>query len=191
MLRTLLFTAFVLLLTGCAVGPNYEIPQLESFKNWEKENQNDSKLTPRKLHNWWENFKDPVLNSFIKKAKESNLDVKSAYLNIKNSRLTLNIEEDKFDPNISAGLESTRAKNSENGASQPVGTISNNYQAGLNMSWEIELFGKVERKISRCRLAHKGCAKCGTQHSNFPRTRPNVFNVDRPDCFVSRRCWHC
>src|SRR5439155_6737906 len=63
--------ALLLLLTGCAVGPNYKSPKTEVSSTFANSAQpsfssNDVVVT------WWRSFNDPRLNSLIERAITNN-----------------------------------------------------------------------------------------------------------------------
>ena len=144
MFKSIKYIVLIFVFTACAVGPDYKVPELKSFDALTKQSLDKENEI---VHLWWKNFNDPILNDLIIKATKSNLDIKTAYLNIKKARLSLNITEDDFNPDISLGVDAQRAKNSENGSSYPQGSIGNNYQLGINATWEIDLFGRIERLV--------------------------------------------
>ncbi|MEE9147413.1 MAG: RND transporter, partial [Candidatus Tectomicrobia bacterium] len=49
-------------LTGCAVGPDYESPQVESPEAWRVDYAAAADVSNTR---WWEQFKDPALNELI------------------------------------------------------------------------------------------------------------------------------
>ena len=62
----------VILLAGCAVGPDYKRPAIESPPAWrieEKEAQETANTA------WWHQFNDPVLNALIDEALKQNSDL--------------------------------------------------------------------------------------------------------------------
>lgn len=145
MLKSLKYIALVFIFTACAVGPDYQVPKLKTFDTLDKEYKN----TNLEVHKWWEKFNDPTLNKLIKIAKNSNLDIKTAYLNIKKSRLSLNMNEDDFLPNAAISTTVQRGEKSINGTSPYLGPgiVGNKYQSGISVSWEIDLFGRISRSI--------------------------------------------
>jgi hypothetical protein len=57
-------SAFLLLiLTGCAVGPNYRPPKVNVPAQW-----NEATNTTATIVDWWKTFHDPELSSLIERA---------------------------------------------------------------------------------------------------------------------------
>ena len=144
MLKNIKYLSIAFIFTACAVGPDYKTPQLKSFKTLQ---ENSIKTSDKSLHSWWKNFNDPILNLLIKKAQDSNLDIKTAYLNIKKSKLAYNIVEEDFEPDLALVASSKRGHNSDNGGSFARGKTGNDFQVGLNVSWELDLFGRIDRLV--------------------------------------------
>ena len=71
--------ALALLLTGCAVGPDYEEPQTtmaETFL-YSQESQSQSKANQQHNH-WWTQFNDPTLNQLVADVQSQNIPLKLA-----------------------------------------------------------------------------------------------------------------
>ena len=146
MLKSLKYISLIFIFTACAVGPDYKVPKLKTFDTLDKEYK--SSYNNLEVHNWWKKFNDPTLNKLINIAKESNLDIKTAYLNIKKSRLSLNMSEDDFLPNAAIGSGAGRGQLSENSNPPGMGGVeANKFQVGLSVSWEIDLFGRIQRTV--------------------------------------------
>ena len=144
MLKNIKYLSLALVFTSCAVGPNYNPPELKSFHILQ---ENNLLHKNKQEHSWWKNFNDPILNQLILKAQENNLDINTAYLNIKKSRLTYNIVKEDFEPNAAFVINPQRGKKSENVPSFAPGLTGNNLNLGLSVSWEVDLFGRIDRLV--------------------------------------------
>lgn len=139
---------FVTLLTGCkAVGPDYKQPDLFPEGAWHAPMQQGLARTPadpKALAQWWTVLNDPVLTALISRAVQNNLDVKLALERIRQYRLLKGIEQSDRLPtvNASGGASWTGTSNENN-----TGIVTKSYNAGLDASWEIDLFGRIQRSI--------------------------------------------
>jgi len=156
------------ILTGCAVGPNYQAPENTITDTWNSENAVASSDAP--LIKWWDVFEDPLLTKYIEMASEHNNDVLTATSTILIARALRQIAASSFFPIINADVNATKTYFSKNGplfASQPSvgnlpGTISPTtglalnpqfpqiqplYNALFDAKWEIDLFGKTRRTV--------------------------------------------
>jgi outer membrane protein TolC len=96
--------SFVLSVSGCAVGPDFETPGAVVQDNWiEKrdarvETKRDVKCA------WWRVFKDPTLDELIERASEQNLPVQIAGLRILEARAQLGVAIGKMYPQDQEGF---------------------------------------------------------------------------------------
>jgi NodT family efflux transporter outer membrane factor (OMF) lipoprotein len=158
----------MIVLTGCAVGPNYKAPANDVCDTWVSESEIVSSDDP--LIQWWEVFEDPLLNKYIEMAAEYNNDVLTASSNILQARALRQIAASSFFPMIGADVNATKTYFSKNGPifaigpstgslpgtvstatglpfSAQVPQVQSLYNALFDVSWEIDLFGKTRRTV--------------------------------------------
>src|SRR5215510_8940469 len=91
----------LLLLAGCAVGPDYRRPPVappEQFRGTAAEDAGAAgALTDRP---WWEIFDDPELKALIDEALRSNYDVRVAAWRVAEFRARAGIARSEFFPQI-------------------------------------------------------------------------------------------
>jgi multidrug efflux system outer membrane protein len=95
---------------------------------------------------WWNALGDPTLSTLIQRGLEANLDIVQAQARLRRSRALLEGSHAAFGPSGSAGLHARAAQASETetpGASRAQ-RRSDAVQAGLEFSWEIDLFGRLQ-----------------------------------------------
>jgi NodT family efflux transporter outer membrane factor (OMF) lipoprotein len=132
----------ILSMTACiSVGPDYKSPDIDMPKNWQT--GLSDKLSPGTdqtgLVDWWNSFDDPVLGDLIKRAVANNLSIKEAINRLNEARLRRGITGADQYPTVSSSASGTRSHTSHNN--------SNSYQAGVDSSWEIDIFGGIRRSI--------------------------------------------
>ena len=93
---------------------------------------------------WWLNFNDPVLDSLIAVAGESNYSVLAAIENIRKARAAWRVSQSKLMPQFDLGLGWQRAKTSGNIAS----TLYNEswegqFNTAVSMQWQADIFGTI------------------------------------------------
>lgn len=130
--------AATLLCAGCMVGPDYHPPQYPVPQAW----NSTTATQPAVLTNWWTTFNDATLNALIARAIATNLDLKIAESRVRQARAERGIAAAGFWPSLDASGQYRRQSSS--GAT---GVSGDMYQAGLDASWEIDLFGGVRRGI--------------------------------------------
>jgi outer membrane protein, multidrug efflux system len=149
-------------IVGCSVGPNYQMPDLRIPTTWSEAPQNGVTTQPLQITRWWTTFKDPVLESLIARAVQSNLDLRTAAARVREARAQRGVVAADLWPSINASGLYTRSRLSENALSRQGGPGNSNtaagsipsgklesdlFQAGFDASWEIDLFGGVRRSI--------------------------------------------
>ena len=137
----------LILIVGCqAVGPNYEgSPEMDVPENWNNELNDEFVGQGDKQKQWWTLLDDPVLNNLIDKAAIDNLDAKIALARVEEARAKFGIVEATKFPEIESVGDASRKSNSKS-ATGDRGT--DNYTSiGLDLSWEIDIFGYVRRSI--------------------------------------------
>jgi gold/copper resistance efflux pump len=100
---------------------------------------------PFAAERWWERFGDPTLDVLVAKALERNLDVREAVARLDAARAARRGARHDYGPTGGLSVASERRERSEHEA--PGGTAdgrrSETHAAGLDVSWEIDLFGRV------------------------------------------------
>lgn len=137
----LIFLGFIL--AACSVGPDYVKPVIETPEKWSIDPTAAEDLTDTA---WWTRFGDPVLDTLIARAVRENLDLKIATARIDQFIGQMEIAGAEALPRVDGALSV--------GTQQSGGTRTESAQAGLNVQWEIDLWGRVRRsnEAARARL---------------------------------------
>jgi multidrug efflux system outer membrane protein len=147
--------------TGCMVGPNFQRPQVEVPANWAWQTSTPitqpAAPTEKDLALWWKVFEDPTLTSLVERAIQSNLDLKQAEARIRQARAARRVAISAIGPAVettgsfqrsrSPGTTSSGSGGLGGADSKTEGGISNQYQAGFDAGWELDIFGGVRRGI--------------------------------------------
>jgi NodT family efflux transporter outer membrane factor (OMF) lipoprotein len=159
-----------LLLAGCMVGPNYAPPAVEMPATWagpttqpsaavapaDATTQQTTKPSaattqPTDLSRWWTAFRDPALDSLIDRAIESNLDLKQSEARLRQARAARGVAASVLWPRVDASGSYRRAGSGSGDLNNGIGgggsRQSDLYQAGLDASWEIDVFGGNRRGV--------------------------------------------
>jgi NodT family efflux transporter outer membrane factor (OMF) lipoprotein len=154
---------FVLLLTGCTVGPDYHTPQVPLPDHFGATTR--PVTTTVDFARWWTTFNDPLLDSLIDRAAANNLDLKVAQARLREARAQRGVVAAGYYPTVDANGSYRRSRSSENafnfnqapgatdggaaafGAFNPPGSETDLFQTGFDASWEIDVFGKVRRDV--------------------------------------------
>src|SRR5215471_7163220 len=88
----------LMLIGGCALGPNYKRPAVDTSDNHRfatTENANSFGDLP-----WWEVFKDPALQDLIRTAVTNNYDLKQAVARVEQARQLVNVARAQLLPQV-------------------------------------------------------------------------------------------
>jgi NodT family efflux transporter outer membrane factor (OMF) lipoprotein len=97
---------------------------------------------------WWEGFGEPKLNDLERQLEDSNPDLRAAVARFQEARaVALRARSDLY-PVVNAQSGVTRSKSSAGAPlSEELDSTSpspfNDFQLGLNLSWEVDLFGRL------------------------------------------------
>ncbi|WP_250450466.1 efflux transporter outer membrane subunit [Caballeronia sp. ATUFL_M2_KS44] len=155
MLKTSLIAAAVAVLaTGCTLEPAYERPAAPVSASFPAGGvyaaQPNVAPSARSAEGvaaadigWRAFFVDARLQRLIDIALKNNRDLRVSVLNIQAAQAQYRIVRSELFPAISAQADQSKQR-TPRGLSFFDKTISNTYSVGLNASWEIDLFGRVQ-----------------------------------------------
>ena len=138
--------AMVLMLSACAMGPDYEKPEVPVPDAFQEPTIPGASIANLK---WWELFQDEELTRLIKMALINNKEVAIAMARIEEARATLGfVRADQF-PNLDGTAGASRG-NLIPGAGLP-GSINETFVLAGNLSFEVDLWGKLRRSTEAAR----------------------------------------
>jgi outer membrane protein, multidrug efflux system len=168
----------VFLLGACASAPKVEHPDLAITPPaaW-------SEAAAIDIEPWWTQLGDAQLDTLVEQALASNYDLRAAAARLDQAQAQARIAGAPLQPSLGAGATGSRRKQNFVGfpipgsASQVLSTTSTNYGVNLNLSWEIDLWGKL-RAGAGAALADAQAAKAdfyGAQLSLAAQTSRAYF----------------
>jgi NodT family efflux transporter outer membrane factor (OMF) lipoprotein len=142
-------------LAACTVGPDYVRPKTEvpasykELKGWKKAQPQDS--IPR--GRWWEMFGDPELNSLEAQVDITNQNLAAAEAQFREALAAVAAARSGYFPVVSAGTSAARSRTP--GTLAGTGSSFSGFSGGTrsdllvsgNVSWELDLWGKVRRTV--------------------------------------------
>ncbi len=135
--------ASALLLAGCAsVGPDYHKPDTAPLSV----SQSTEVVAQDFQARWWTQFNDPTLDALIQRAAKNAPDLKIAMAHLRESRALLGVARSDQWPTVNADASYSRSRGQQPGFTSQRTTVEQ-YQAGFDASWEIDLFGGVRRSV--------------------------------------------
>jgi NodT family efflux transporter outer membrane factor (OMF) lipoprotein len=143
---------------GCAVGPDYRQPSASAPAHWSETLAGGETAAPDTVAAWWRIFNDSELNSLIDRAVRSNPDLRIAQARVREARARYGIASAALAPSADASGADSRQQASHHqpvigSVPVPPGTPFDNqvYQAGVDASWEIDVFGGRRREAEAAR----------------------------------------
>ena len=92
---------------------------------------------------WWRSYGDPVLTGLIERAARENRDVRIAAERVRAARAGQRISRSWLFPSIGASAGASRGSNGYDGAAQLAVPEMESSSAGIDVSWEIDLTGRL------------------------------------------------
>jgi NodT family efflux transporter outer membrane factor (OMF) lipoprotein len=142
---------FILLDLGCTkVGPNFVRPAVPVSQTWLDAGDQRVETEPAEYRNWWQAFKDPVLDQLIDRAYRGNLSLRIASVRVLEARAQLAIAVGGVYPQTqqaSGSLQYSRVSETSTLASAFAKFDYSQAQVGINAGWEIDFWGKFRRAI--------------------------------------------
>ncbi|WP_019627941.1 efflux transporter outer membrane subunit [Thioalkalivibrio sp. AKL10] len=146
--RTLTGAALALVLAGCAVGPDYERPEVALPEAWPEAigEQMDKDYADAEF--WWEMFEDPRLDRLVRDALENNLDAEIAAARVVQARAVLGLSRAEQFPRLDGEAEVLRENPGRGDDPETEITIA------AVLSYEVDLWGRLARanQAARARL---------------------------------------
>lgn len=142
-------------LIGCTtVGPDYTIPENatinkpEAAEPFAAAEENVYRQEPLPEH-WWKLYDDPVLTSLIEKALVANTDLRVASANLARARAMLEEVEMGTIPTVDVSVQPKFGRNSAGTNGSRNDRYADRWinDSGVNISYQVDLFGKIARGI--------------------------------------------
>src|ERR1700761_2204942 len=150
------------LLTGCTMGPDFERPAAPADQTY------DSAVLPKATANadlhggeaqtfaigadvpgeWWTLFRSPALDQLVRQALSNSPDIKAADASLRQAQELALADRGALFPQVDASASQTREKVSagQTGIAgySPIYNLTN---ASVNVSYNVDVFGGVQRQI--------------------------------------------
>lgn len=143
-------------LAGCQVGPEYERPPIDLGPSF-RYDLSPAGWQPASLQAvsnvaWWQPYGDPVLEQLIDRLNAGSPAIEQAQAQYRQALASLRLANANLYPTLSANAQLTRADVPMAGPSGAViGAFGPNteYNVGLGLSWEVDLWGALAKAEQR------------------------------------------
>ncbi|MCH2339554.1 efflux transporter outer membrane subunit [Pseudomonas sp. NPDC047963] len=143
-ISTPLLLAAAIALSACAVGPDYRAPDVAPahIERAAATGFDQSRFQAA----WWRQFDDPTLDALVGEALSENRELRIAFARLRAARsIRDDVTNDRF-PTVTAGASAEYGEAQQPGFGEERSSIER-YDLGLDMAWELDLFGRVQRRI--------------------------------------------
>ena len=150
-MKKLAFLPLLVLLAGCAVGPNYKRPTVNLPTDYRAaipaQTAEAASLGNEK---WWDVYQDPVLAQLIHTAIQQNYDVRIAATRVLEAQAQLGITRANQFPSASVGAGVSSQQNAKVSNLFPAYQV-NEGQLNLSVIWNLDFWGKYRRQTEEAR----------------------------------------
>lgn len=130
--------------SGCASAPPIDAtPPVDVPSTWSNSGTESSPCQP-----WLNDFKSDTLNALVAEAIDNNPDLRVVAARFDQTAAEAKITGAQRRPNASLGLAGARQKVNSIGPQQIPSNRFETYELDLNLSWEIDLWGKLNDRSS-------------------------------------------
>jgi len=134
-------TAFLSLLIaptlgGCSLWDEWTKPEVAQPTNWQSTSDGTG-VWPDTA--WWRNFASPELDRLMGEASAGNLDLRAAVARVQQAQANTKIAGAALFPTV--GTDASASRTSRFGTART--TTTTNWQAGLSVGYEVDLFGRI------------------------------------------------
>lgn len=149
MKRLTLTACAALVMSGCTVvGPDYVRPDVDTPSDFRIE---AGELAEVANVSWWSQFGDPVLDRLVETALRNNRDIRLAAERVLEFAARVDVTRAGLYPQFGYEAGAGRARQALPGGGA---VTDNNFLADLNVGWELDVWGRVQRatEAERARL---------------------------------------
>ena len=141
------------LLSACAIGPDYQRPQTSApleYKQaagWTQANPSDSLARGA----WWELYGDQQLNGLVEKLNSSNQTIAQSEAQFRQAQALVRSARGAFLPSADLSVGKTRSSQGTGSSNSSLTSSSSGIRDTLNaqvgVSWEADVWGKLRRGL--------------------------------------------
>ena len=145
--RALTPVLLAMLLSGCAVGPDYHRPAVNVPKNY-KEAKGWREAAPQDAQSkgeWWSVYHDDTLSGLLRQVSISNQNVAQYEAQYRQARALVSESRSDLFPSATYSGSSTRSGSAATGTGQR--TVSESHSLQASASWELDIWGKLRRTL--------------------------------------------
>lgn len=144
--------------SGCRLGPDYSRPAVEVPGQWRWKPAQPRDEAPRGP--WWSVYGEEELDRLEEEVAVSNLGLQAALARVEQARAVARVRRSEWYPTLTASGSFGRSRTSGNSPSPvgfPIPSVDlEQWQTPLDLSYEIDLWGRVRRSFESARQSLVG-----------------------------------
>lgn len=148
-ISTLTLALAALALASCAVGPDYKRPETPAPAAFKSATPDPGAQTPDSspaiATDWWTLFDDPELTQLITECLAANPAIDAAMARVDQARALAKAARAGFYPALTLSPSASRSRAPSSRSFAAAGSINNNFTLPLDLSYEIDIWGKLRR----------------------------------------------
>lgn len=134
--RTIALLLLTTALSGCSLWDEFTKPEVAQPANWQS-TTDGAGVWPDTA--WWRNFGSAELDRLMGEASTGNQDLRAAVARVAQAKANAKIAGAAIYPTV--GTDASVTRTSRFGSTRTTNTT--NYQAGLSIGYEVDLFGRI------------------------------------------------
>jgi NodT family efflux transporter outer membrane factor (OMF) lipoprotein len=149
------------LLSGCAVGPDFQPPPAPDDGGYQRgrldrqtasadvaTGQSQRFEQGRDIPGeWWETFHSRALQTVVREALQNNSDLRAAQAALRMARHNVSAGQGAFFPTVDAQFDATRGNDIISGTPGPAGDVMNLFTGQVSVSYVPDVFGGTRRAV--------------------------------------------
>ena len=143
-MKPLIPALLALVVSACAVGPDYQAPETQPAQITALEAGDYDRTDFESA--WWQQFDDPTLSQLVQQSLKENRELRVAFARLRAARAIRDDVGNDQMPVITSRASGEFGKSQEPPSSEER-IRQERYDLGLDMAWELDLFGRIQRTI--------------------------------------------
>jgi len=135
----------LLFLTGCALGPNYQRPAVDTPPAFRSADAEPASVDGTSLADlpWWQVFQDTALKDLIEQSLVNSYDIRIVATRVEQARYAVGVTRADLLPQVSYTGNAQRGR-----VFNPIGNenvTGNQFLGAFQMAWELDVWGRIRR----------------------------------------------
>lgn len=148
---------------GCSLAPRYRTPDsvaapatYRELADWKPAQPGDSKARG----SWWQAYGNDRLDALEARVEPGNQDLKAGFARLQQARAQAHIARAGYFPSLTLNSSATRTRSSLDSPRFPktFEAISNDFDVEVDLSYQLDLFGRVRNNAAAARAAQQASA---------------------------------